>query len=147
MSAEEKSMRAITKVSTKASLLLISLAFTAVAAHSQSANDASAPTRDTSNGAAMVPPRVVYAPRIVVPALDLGNTIPADPKVVLNVDLDQTGRPQNVEVVGALNPAVDARVMDTVQQFRWQPALVNDEPVPTETRLVVEVKPAGSPAL
>jgi TonB family protein len=61
-------------------------------------------------------------------------------KVVLQVSLDETGTPSNVQVLHPATPEIDARVVNAVRQFRWTPAILNNKAVPEELTLTVEVQ-------
>lgn len=116
--------------------LLSSLTLTAAAA-GQPANDASAPT-SVANG--VTNPRLVYAPHISIPADELPPAMVNPTKVVLQVKLDETGSPVEIQVLRAINQSVDARVIDGVRQFRWSPAVRNNRTMPSVLTLNVEVQ-------
>jgi hypothetical protein len=116
--------------------LLSSLTLTAAAA-GQPANDASAPA---SAPAGVTSPHLVYAPHISILADELPMTMVNPATVVLQVKLDETGSPTQIQVLRAINQTVDARVVDGVRRFRWSPAVLNNRTVPSVLTLNVEVQ-------
>lgn len=118
--------------------LLSSIPFTAAAAM-QLNDDAPAPTsRTVSTG--VTGPRLVYTTHIDVPADKLPPNMGNSANVVLKLELDATGTPTAIRVTHPINPYVDARVVEGVRQFRWSPAVLNNQPVPTDLTLTVEVQ-------
>jgi len=120
--------------------LLSSITLTAAAAPVMHVDDdASASTsRPISTG--VTSPRLVYSAPINIPASELPATLGGSAKVVLKLDLDETGSPTNIRVLQALNADVDERVIEGVRHFRWTPAVLNNKPVPTDITLTVEVQ-------
>ena len=119
--------------------LLSSLTLTAAAATGKPANDASAPTSRTIT-TGVTSPRLVYAPHISIPADELPLAMVNPTPVVLQVRLDETGSPTEIQVLHAINQTVDARVIQGVRQFRWAPAVLNNQAVPSVLTLNVEVQ-------
>ncbi len=119
--------------------LLSSLTLIAAAAPvTRSEDDASAPTsRLISTG--VTSPRLVYSKHIDLPADELPAYMGGSAKIALKIKLDETGSPTNIRVLHSINPEVDARVVEAVQQFRWAPALLNNKPVPIDLTLNVEI--------
>ena len=120
--------------------LLSSLTLIAAAAPvSHLEDDASAPTsRPISTG--VTSPRLVYPKHIYLPADELPAYLGGSAKIALAIKLDETGSPTNIRVLHSINPLVDARVVEAVQQFRWAPALLNNKPVPIDLMLNVEIQ-------
>ena len=119
--------------------LLSSLALTAAAAP-KAANDAAASTtvRPTSTG--VTNPQLVYSSKIEIPAQEISDAFPNPSRLVLNVKLDETGSPTSVQVLEHLTQTVDARVVAAVKQFRWRPAVLDNQTIPVDLKLVVEVQ-------
>jgi len=119
--------------------LLSCVAMTAAAAPNKPSNPANGST-------AIVVSTGVTAPQLATPALlhisssDELTTYPNPARVVLKVSLDATGSPTHVEVVQALTPAIDARVVKAVNQTRWRPAVLDNQTIPSDVNLVVEVQ-------
>ena len=120
--------------------LLSSLTLIAAAAPvSHPEDDASAPTsRPISTG--VTSPRLVYSKHIYVPADELPAYLGGSARIALKIRLDETGSPINIRVLHSVNPEVDARVVNAVQQFRWAPAVLNNTPVPIDLTLNVEIQ-------
>lgn len=116
--------------------LLSSITLTAAAA-GKPANDASAPTSAYSG---VTNPRLVYAPHISIPADELPLAMVNPTTVVLEIHLDETGSPTQIQVLRAINQPVDARVVSAVRQFRWAPAVRNNRAVPSVLTLNVDVQ-------
>lgn len=117
--------------------LLSSITLTAAAATGKPANDASAPA---SVYTGVTNPRLVYAPHISIPADELPLAMVNPTAVVLQVRLDETGSPTQIQVLHAINQSVDTRVVEGVRQFRWSPAVRNNQAVPSVLTLNVEVQ-------
>ena len=111
---------------------------TAAASPAPQLNDATQSTsRPVSTG--VTSPRLVYTTHVNISSDELPTTFGSLAKVVLKVNLDQAGNPSAIQVVRPVNPAIDERVVNAVRQFRWTPAMVNNQPVPVELALTVEV--------
>jgi TonB family protein len=119
--------------------LLSSIALTAAAASPKPANDASTPaTPVVTTGVTSAQLR--YAAKIDLPATAALSSLPNPAKMVLKLNLDQTGSPTHVEVVQSLTPELDARVVKAVRQFRWSPAVLDNQTIPIDVNLIVEVQ-------
>jgi TonB family protein len=110
------------------------LFFTPSAVASQTATEAAAstPVRPISTGVKQA--RVLYSPNIDLPA---SANLPNDTEFVLKLNVDENGKPQDVEVVKSLNPDVDASVAAAVRQFRFRPATLDKQPIATDMTLTV----------
>jgi len=63
-------------------------------------------------------------------------------KVVLEIDIDATGKPTNVEVVQSEPMGIfDQTTIDTARQWRFKPEMENGKPVPGRVRVPVEFAP------
>ena len=119
--------------------LLSSIALTAAAASPKPANDASTPaTPMVTTGVTSAQLR--YAAKIDLPPTAALASLPNPAKMVLKLNLDQTGSPTHVEVVHSLTPELDARVVKAVRQFRWSPAVLDNQTIPIDVNLIVEVQ-------
>jgi len=120
-----------------AAIMLSSMALSAAAATSKPANDAdSTSVRPVSTG--VTAPRLVYSSRINISSSELPTT--SGGRVVLKFRLDTTGTPQSIHVIEPLTQSLDARIVDAVRQFRWSPAVLNNQTVPIDMNLVVQVQ-------
>jgi len=121
-----------------AAIMLSSIALSAAAATSKPANDAdSTSVRPVSTG--VTAPHLVYSTRISISSSELPATTSSG-RVVLRFMLDTTGTPQSIHVVEPLTQSLDARIVDAVRQFRWSPAVLNNQTVPIDMNLVVQVQ-------
>lgn len=120
--------------------LLSSITLTAAAAPVMHLNDdASAPTsRTVSTG--VTEPHLIYKSPINIPADQLPSTAGSSAKVVLQIALDESGSPTAIRVLHPVTPEVDQRVIDAVRQFRWTPAVLNNQPVKTDLTLTIELQ-------
>src|ERR1700677_145083 len=90
-----------------ATVLISPLFLSAAALASQSASDAVASTRPLSTG--VTPAHVLYTPRIdLSPAA--AETMPVNAEVVLKLNVDENGNPQDVQVVKSPNHYLDEPV-------------------------------------
>jgi TonB family protein len=119
--------------------LLSSFALSAAAATGKSANDAPLTSaRPISTGVTV--PQLVYSSKISSPTSELPSINFNSARVVLKFNLDKTGSPQGIQVVQPLTQSIDARVVEAVRHFRWTPAVLNNQAVPIEMNLVVQVQ-------
>jgi TonB family protein len=119
--------------------LLSSLTLAAAASPITQMNDASASaSRPISTG--VTSPRLVYTTSVNIPANEMPATPGSSTKVVLKVSLDATGSPSSIQVLRPATPEIDQRVVNAVRQFRWTPAVLNNQAVPDELTLTVEVQ-------
>ena len=123
--------------------LLSSIALTAAAATCKPVNDAastpaSVAVRPVSTG--VTTPQLVHSTRIEIPAEEISNAFPNPARVVLKLNLDETGTPNNIQVLQPITQQVDARVVAAVKQFRWRPAVLDNQTIPYDLKLVVEVQ-------
>jgi TonB family protein len=123
-----------------ATILLSSLALPAAAVASQPAKeDGSAPTPAPPISSGVTAPRILRSTDVQVSS-DIAATLRGDSTVVLQLNLDQQGKPADIQVVKSINPILDADVIDAVRQFRWSPATLNKLPVATDLTLNVVVQ-------
>jgi hypothetical protein len=119
--------------------LLSSIALTAAAAPARAANDAAASTaRPVSTGVTM--PQLVHSTRIEIPADEISAAFPNPSRLVLKIKLDQTGSPTAIRVLEPLSQNIDDRVVAAVRQFRWSPAVLDNQTIPMDVNLIVEVQ-------
>jgi TonB family protein len=119
--------------------LLFTIALTAAAASPKPANDASTPAPPMVT-TGVTSAQLRYAAKIELPPTAALASLPNPAKMVLKLNLDQTGSPTHVEVVRSLTPELDARVVKAVRQFRWSPAVLDNQTIPIDVNLIVEVQ-------
>jgi TonB family protein len=123
-----------------ASILFSSLALPAAAVASQPAkDDGSAPTPVRPISTGVTAPQILRSTDIQV-SPEVAAALRGDSTVVLQLNLDQQGKPADIQVVKSINPTLDADVVDAVRQFRWTPATLNKLPVSTDLTLNVVVQ-------
>jgi protein TonB len=123
-----------------ASLLLSPLFLPAAAVASQPVKDdtsASTQVRPVSTG--FTAPTLLHTTDIIV-SQDLASKMLGDSKVVLQLNLDEQGKPADIQIINSVNPTLDADVVDAVRQFRWRPAKLDNQPISTGLTLNVLVK-------
>jgi TonB family protein len=120
-----------------ATILISPLFLSAAALASQSASDAVATTRPLSTG--VTPVQVVYTPRIEL-SPSAAETMPANAEVVLKLNVDADGQPQDVQVVKSPNHFLDEPVSAAIRQARFRPAKLDNQAVATDLTLTVVVQ-------
>ncbi len=122
-----------------ASLLLSPLVLPAAAVASQPVKDASAPTSAPTVSTGFIAPTILHTTDVIV-SPDFAATLRGDSTVVLTLNLDEQGNPADIHVIQSANPYLDAGVVDAVRQFRWHPAILDNQPVPTDLTLTLNVE-------
>jgi TonB family protein len=81
----------------------------------------------------------VYSPR---PAVTDRALLPAtEQKIVVDVDVDELGAVVREVLVKGIGNRLDQIVLDTVKTWRFQPAMKEGKPVPTEAELIFPFGP------
>jgi TonB family protein len=120
-----------------ATILIAPLFISAAALASQPLTDAATSTRPLSTG--VVPAQVISTPRIeLTPAA--AETMPYLAEVVLKLNVDEKGLASNVQVLKSPTHYLDGPVADAVRQFRFRPATLDNQAVPTDMTLTVVVQ-------
>jgi TonB family protein len=119
-----------------ATVLISPLFLSAAALASQSPSDAVASTRPLSTG--VTPVQIVYTPRIELSPAAAETTVP-NAEVVLKLNVDENGQPQDVQVVKSPNQFLDEPVSAAIRQARFRPAKLDNQPVATDLTLTVVV--------
>lgn len=122
-----------------ASLLLSPMLYAASAVASQPNTDSTAAQeRRVSTG--LTAPAVLESAKIHIPADALDSTIPSESTVVVGLNVDSKGNPQNVHVVRSSSPGLNDRVVAAIRQTHFTPAKLNNQPVARDLNLVVTVQ-------
>ncbi len=123
-----------------AGLLFVPSVFPAAASASQSAIDPSTltQTRPVSTGVKF--PQLLESADVNVPSDSYDRIVPNNAEVVLSLNVDEQGKPQDIHIVKSVNKKLDERVVAAVRQFKWQPASLNKQTIPFEMTLKVDVK-------
>jgi len=123
-----------------ASLLLSPMLVTAPAVASQPRSDADASTQPVRVSTGVVAPQLVYTTAVEFPGGAFDMTIPQDAKVVLSMNVDTKGHAQDIQVIKSVNPDLDQRVVNAVRGFRFRPATLDNQTIPVDLNLTVEVQ-------
>ena len=124
-----------------ASALLFPLLCTAAAVASSPATDAAAASTSTLRVSTEVTPaEVVYAPHITLPEDGTAQGFPNIAEIVVHMNVDETGKAQDVKVVRSLYPTLNEHVVDAVRQFRFRPAKLDDQAVPVDMNLKIQLQ-------
>jgi TonB family protein len=127
-------MRRILAIST----LLSSLALPAAAFASTPVDDATAPTPiRVSTG--VTQPVLINSAFLDIPSGYSIDAIPTDAQVSLSLTVNEKGQPENIQVTKSFSKFWDARVIETVREFHFKPATVDNQPTPIDMNLVVNI--------
>jgi TonB family protein len=120
------------------STLLSSLILPAAALASTPVDDATAPTPiRVSSG--VTQPVLVDSAYLDVPQGYSIDAIPTDAQVGLSVTINEKGQPENIQVTKSYSKFWDARVIETVRQFHFKPATVDNQPTAVDMNLTVNI--------
>jgi TonB family protein len=120
------------------SIMLSSLTLPAAAFASTPVDDATAPTPiRVSSG--VTEPVLVNSAYLTVPVGYSIDAIPSDAQVGLSLTINAKGQPENIQVTKSFSKLWDARVIETVREFHFKPATVDNEPTPVDMNLVVNI--------
>ena len=123
-----------------ASLLLSPLFIPAAAVARQPVkDDASASTQARPVSTGVTAPTILHTTDIIVPE-GLNSRLLDDSTVVLKLNVDEQGKPEDIQVVNQVNPTLGADVVDAVRKFRWRPAKLDNQPIAADLTLNVLVK-------
>jgi TonB family protein len=64
---------------------------------------------------------------------------------IVGIVVDIDGYPENPAVVKSLTPVFDQRAIEAVMQYRFRPAMKNDEPIPVQIDVEVHFRVMGRP--
>jgi TonB family protein len=123
-----------------ASLMLLPSLFPAAVNASQPADDSSTPTPALRVSTGVTGPKILDPTDIHLTPDTYNRLVPSDATIVLSLNVDENGKPQDVQVVKSVNKMLDERVIDAVRQFHFKPATLDEQPVPVDMTLNVVVK-------
>jgi len=121
-----------------ASLLMSPLFLSAAALATPPLTDdssTSTPARPLSSG--VQPAHVLYSHNVAVPTFAF---VPQNAEFVVHLNVDESGKPQDVQVIKSASPDLDEPVADAVRQFRFRPSTLDKQPVATDMTLTVMVQ-------
>jgi TonB family protein len=122
-----------------ASALLSPLALSAAAVASTPASDVTATTQVRPVSTGVKPAHVISSVNIQLPSTPDGSFVNRA-EVVVHLNVDASGKPQDLEVVKTPSFALNAPVLEAVRQFRFEPATVNNQIVSQPLTLTVVVQ-------
>jgi TonB family protein len=120
--------------------MLLTWLFPAAVNASQPADDSSTSTPAPIVSTGVSAPRILDATDVHLGLDTFGNSIPNDATFVVSLNVDENGKARDVQVVKSVNNVLDEQVMDAVRQFRFSPAMLDDQPVPVNLTLNVVVR-------
>jgi TonB family protein len=100
---------------------------------------ATASTIRVSTG--VTPPHVISAVNFV--ATQTRNAVAVEQKVIVNLNIDETGKPVNLSIEKSAGPVLDKDVLATVAQYRFKPGMLDGIPTSVPVKLEVII-PAGT---
>jgi TonB family protein len=122
-----------------ASLLLSPLVPSAAFA-SQPATDANTPAQVTRISTGVIAPKLLDSANVVIPQDAYDSALPSQVEVGVNLNVDENGNAQNVQIVKSFNRNIDSRVAAAVQKFHFRPASLDNQNIPVELKLTVVVQ-------
>ena len=122
-----------------AGILVSPLFLTAAAYATQPVTDApaSTPTHVISTG--VVPAHVLYSPDIDL-SPSAAQSLPDDAQVVLTLNVNEKGQPEDIQVVKSPSHDLEAAVTAAVHHYRFRPATLDNQPVASPMNLTVVVE-------
>jgi hypothetical protein len=102
-------------------------------------DDVTAPTQAPRISKGVIAPTLLYATDVSIPADLPPDAIPVNAQFGLTLVVDEKGRPQDIHVVKGYSPFWDARVMDAVSRFHYRPGSIDEQPIPVNMNLTVNI--------
>jgi TonB family protein len=121
------------------SFLLPALLLPAAAIASTPTPEASSVTRTVRVSTGVIAPTVIYSIPVVPPSNSIAAALPINTQVGLKVTVDKNGMAENIRVVNSLTPEWDASVVAAVRQFRFRPAQLDNQVIPMDIHLLVNI--------
>jgi protein TonB len=119
-----------------ASVLLSPLFFTAVAFASQPVADDAAST-PVSTG--VKPAQILSSVPVELPTVTPDIAAFHQAEVILSLNVDEAGKPTDVQIKKSPNADLDQAVLAAVRKFRFEPATLDNKPVEVPMTLTLEV--------
>jgi outer membrane biosynthesis protein TonB len=108
--------------------MLTPMMFVAPAVASQPKSDSAASAQVSSIDNGVIEPLLIHSAPVLTDPTSSQAT-PFDTTFVLQLNIDKTGEAQDIRILKSANPLLNDRVIEAVQQFRWQPATLKNKPV------------------
>lgn len=93
-------------------------------------------SRPVIHDGTIVPPKLIYMPEPEFPVKALKEH--RSGVVEVSMVVDETGSPTDVKVTKSLSPDFDAKALDAVRRYRFEPALKNGKPVSKVVQISVD---------
>ena len=88
----------------------------------------------------VVAPALLNASALSIPSDALSEVLSPSPAVVVDIQLDAKGETQDVHVVKSVNAKLDEKVVSLAHEFRFRPATLDNQPVPFNLEMTVNVQ-------
>ena len=89
-------------------------------------------------------PRILHTVSFTVPNDAISKRVTStEQRVVVDMTVDETGKPTNLSIVKSVSPTIAQQVLATISQSRYQPGMLDGQPTAVPVKLEVIV-PAGN---
>ena len=123
-----------------AGLMLSPMLVTSAAVASSPKSDAAVATQNLRVSTGVTAPELIDPTDIHIASSENDRVLPAGVSVVLAMNVDPQGNAHNLRVVKSVNPDLDARVIAAVSQSHFRPAKLDNQAIPYDLNLVVQVQ-------
>jgi TonB family protein len=120
------------------SALLQPAAFSAFSAKDNTATSSTGKIRISS----LVAPKLIQSVSLTVASSP--RMLATDSTVVLDLTVDESGKPTHIQVAESANPSLDQEVVAAVSQFRYKPGTLDGQPTAFPVKLHYTVKQGSS---
>jgi TonB family protein len=121
-----------------AAIILVASSLIAPAAASAAAAANSSHPARVSTG--VVSPTVLNLENVSISPRALSTVTTPNPAVVVALKVDEKGYARDAHVVESVSPQVDAQVLRVVNDFRFRPATLDQQPIAVDMELTVHVQ-------
>jgi TonB family protein len=123
-----------------AGLMLSPMLVTSAAVASSPKSDAAVATQNLRVSTGVTAPELIDPSDIHIVSSENDRVLPAGVSVVLAMNVDEQGNAHNLRVVKSVNSDLDARVIAAVSQSHFRPAKLDNQAIPYDLNLVVQVQ-------
>lgn len=85
-------------------------------------------------------PKLIHTVAIQSDYDAISSGLTTDRKVVVEMVVDETGKPSDLKIVQSLNPLMDKNVLAAVSQYRYKPGTLDGEPTSIPVSLQVTLR-------
>ena len=96
---------------------------------------ATLPARPVTTGVTV--PKLIAGPKIMVASSDFKSHDMGNETMVVRFKVDRDGTTKDFHIVKSVNPKVNMLVMQAVSQYRYEPAVLDEQPVPVQVNLKI----------